>query len=235
MPSTNHAATHRSSRRSLAWSLVPAFALLAGTIAVMAGFSGQPPSNAATTTSQTVLINGSVTASLSFSPVCNSGAITFAANFTSGGSGQTTNSTPCAVTFDTNNGLGAKVEVLDNDGVAPFFCTGTCTGADGFANVTTSPSPPPKALSAGADNFGAALLSTSGSGAVQAWSANAAPTTGSSVWYPIDAASSAYSEACRNNAATAGTTCNFTFGGVPKSPQNAGSYTGTVKFLATAL
>lgn len=210
------------------WAWIPAMVVVAASVITAAGISLMPSATAA---SQTVNVDATVGASLNFSPACSAGTIAFGANFTTGGPEQV--SPDCAVTFDTNNALGAKLELYDNDGVAPFFChqANGCGGANEFANTASTFG----TLATG--EFGAALESKAGAGAVATWSEDASGNVvlGDASFYPIAAVSGAGTEVCRNNASTAGTTCTMSFAGEPKAVQNAGNYRGVAHFELTAL
>lgn len=218
--------TVKRRRKLLAW--LPAALVIVGSIVTAAGISLIPGATAAPVTGTTnVSVNGSVGSSIAINNGC-AGSVTFGATFSSGGAGQT--SPTCAISFSTNNALGAQVFQVDNDGAVPFFCIAASCATDDY-NFDN------KAAGEGAlaaDGFGMALAAAvAGDGTPSStWTADATPTTAEAIWHPI---TDTDDEFCRNDNLTTGTTCTAAFGGVPGSPQSSGSYSGTVKFTASTL
>lgn len=223
-----------SLRSSAPWAFLPALLLLAATIVTMAGVSLIPSATAAPSTdTETVVVGGTVDGAISFNavPCGGSGATTFATNFTAGGSSLVT--PDCAAQFNTNNAAGAELLIVDNDGVAPFFCndTGTTCGGDNeFGNQAADDAP------LEADAFAVALVSIAGAGAVRTFDTNDVdtdPQPADDSWYGIDA--TVDKQVCRNDDPTAGTTCTIRFAGNPKAAQTSGAYQGTALLTASTL
>lgn len=223
---TTASASHRS---KAAWSWLPALAIIIATICIAAGVSLIPSAGAVGADTN---VEAEVGASLNFTG-CGT-TLSFASNFTTGGPELV--SPACAVSFDTNNATGAKVDLTDNDGVAPFFCNNlgaTCGGANEFSNTSSSFG----ALAAG--DFGAALQSVSGdavggvAGGNWAVDTNSAVVAGDASFYAIAPSAGAGSQVCEATAATSSSGCSVVFGGQPKGVQNSGTYRGTAHFVVT--
>ncbi len=239
-------------KTSSLWQWVPAVAVIAVSGLIVAGFSVVQPSTAATS-NQDVTVNGTVSQSISVSAnPCTGGTnniATFGSSFTSGGSELVTPT--CTVQFITNATNGAKLEVNDNNTIAPldghFFCgdrdvtvgyqtaTDTCQVAQArFDNKGAGAG----ALAAG--EFGI-IMDAIGGDAAADWNVDNAQAAGTAEagdddFYPIlESTGTAADDACHVAAATANSTCRFAFGGQPKNPQEAGDYQGIARFLATTL
>jgi hypothetical protein len=212
-----------------AWAWLPAILVIVATMVTAAGVSMTPSAKAIGADLDVV---GTVAQSLNFTG-CGA-SITFTNNFTTGGPEQV--APTCAVSFDTNNEAGAKVDLTDDDGVAPFFCNyngTTCGDKNQFDNATGSFA----ALTAG--QFGAALQSVSGSatGGVAGgnWNvdANNSVAAGDASFYPILPAAGAATQVCETADSTAAAGCVIAFGGEPKPVQNAGTYKGVARIEVT--
>ena len=218
-----------SRRNRTAWMWLPAVVVTVATVCIAAGFSLIPSAGAVGADTN---VEAEVGASLNFTG-CGA-TLSFSSNFTTGGPELV--SPVCAISFDTNNSTGAKVDLTDNDGVAPFFCNNsgaTCGGADEFSNTASSFG----TLATG--EFGAALQSVSGdavggtAGGNWAVDANSSVAAGDSSFYPIAPTAGAATQVCEATAATSSSGCSLVFGGQPKGVQNSGTYRGTAHFVVT--
>ena len=215
------------------WAWLPALLVITGSIVTAAGISLIPSATAANP--EPVIVTGTVGATLNITPTCGGGTVALGAF----AGLEVVSNAECTMTFDTNNGNGAKLEVLDDDAVAPFFCNNggaTCGLLNEFDNVGYVAA----GAALGVGDFGVALESVGGATPTATWTVDSdtAAASGDASFYPIEPASGANTEACRSNANTVGTDCEFEFGGEPKAAQTADigtGYQGTARFIATTL
>lgn len=212
-------------RRMLAW--LPALSILATCAVITSGVSLTSWAGAAS--SEQVIVQGDVSATVDISPTCSGSALDLGTLTTSGsfvGTG-----TNCVMVVSTNDTNGAQLTV--NDDRTPNTSDAFCKPID-CATANSSVTDADAGTALANDEFGIALQGVSGTGATGTYTTNAAGNA-AGAWYPV---SNAAVEACRN-ASTASMTCNFRFGVDTKDAaqggQNSGSYDAYVLFTAVAL
>ncbi len=221
----------RPNKRLLAWSWLPAMAVVALSNMTAAGVSLVP--NATSASSATVGVGGTIGVGASIDAVTGC-----AGPFDPGGGADmvlaTANIAPgtCTVSVSTNAANGAYVDVFNDAGAANFFCTGGCA-ADQDVIGNGNPAPPYRIDGVTReDRFGMTLVGgTYGNGGGGSWVANAGADPAATAWYPVAAAAGADTDACYTTSdVVSGETCQFRFGANPAGDQNTGGYSGTVRF-----